>query len=235
MSTYLSSTKRRKEDDTPPTPYVKGIQMAGRRHVPLPSAHWEPRRATKAEIAEDEALTPLQRCVLHPASGGETIDTKTIDLTITAEVNVGNSHGAQVVIVNREKIIKIYDPLYYPRPSNFGSGCPDPHRSASTQYRSEVEVFLSLRCLWGTIVPEYHGSWTCDVPLPSGKTREVRFIMMELIPGICMKNLNDIVGKSLPLHERQAVMNKVIDAESSIRGLWHFPQEYASPKRHDLQ
>jgi serine/threonine protein kinase len=88
---------------------------------------------------------------------------------------------------------------------------------ADRDYCREAAAYTELHGpLEGTIIPKYHGSWTCDVSVetPDGpKKRPVRLILMEFIDGVCMEDL-DLTG--FTKNERSKIMVKTMEAEVAI-------------------
>ena len=72
---------------------------------------------------------------------------------------------------------------------------------------------MALAKLQGTVVPKHYGSYSLELPVDKYMKRLVRLILIKLIPGISMQQLNPAGFSQL---ERQMIMKAVIDAESLI-------------------
>ena len=166
-----------------------------------------------------QKLTQLEYCLSWHPLEGSTCDDVTFSFTITKELRVGDGRGAQIVVANDDLVAKIYDPLFYSAYQNSSV-----IMRADYDYSREAAAYDELRGPFeSTIIPRYHGSWTCDVCVdtPSGpRKRPVRLILMEFIDGVCMQDLdpNDFTEE-----ERSNIMVKPIAAESAIafRGVQH--------------
>ena len=119
-----------------------------------------------------------------------------------------------MVVVNGNMVAKIYDPLYYPALDDYTGERADVVELADRDYSREAAVYDELEDLWGTMVPQYHGSWTFNLPTNTALgIRPVRLILIELIDGVCMRDLNP---KKLTEKQRSNIMVKVIEAETII-------------------
>ena len=107
-------------------------------------------------------------------------------------------------------IAKFYNPLYFDHKQDDA----DPFLCTDHDYSHETAVCKALYQLQGTIIPRFYGSYTCELPIPDGKTsRSVRLILMENVPGICMQKLKPV---DFTQSERQNILKAVVDAESLL-------------------
>lgn len=205
--------------DEVPTPYVRGAQFTIYRHSPPQPTPRRYHEVKKKDLDEQKQYTSIERYLLHPPLPGTTLDSEAFSIIITEEIAVRGDHGAQVVGVNGNLVAKFYDPLYYPTPTLTNDVGADPFRCADLQYTHEAAAYEKVSGqLGGTMVPSYHGSYTCELPvvLRSGHTtRSVRLILIERVPGACMQDL-DLTQVQLPQHQRANVMAKIVDAESLL-------------------
>jgi hypothetical protein len=204
--------------DKPRIPYTVGQTFTVRRHIP-PPPFMTPYPNRRPPFPDNlQKLTQLEYCLSwHPLEGSTCDDDDaTFSFTITKELRVCDGRGAQIVIANGDLVAKIYDPLFYPAYEN-SSTRDDVIMEADYDYTREAAAYNELRGpLEGTIIPRYHGSWTCDitVDMPSGPTkRPVRLILMEFIDGVCMQDLDP---DDFTEEERSNIMVKAIAAESVI-------------------
>ncbi|KAI9781090.1 MAG: hypothetical protein M1816_002561 [Peltula sp. TS41687] len=209
----------------PPLPYFPGQYILIRPHespLPIHSSC----SLTPVSALERQQLHPLERCLLHPPLPGS-IGSGTIQLRILQSVRVGDGHNAQLMRVqaagSREDsntpyflpsgvdlMAKFYDPLY----CDHEQDDVDPFVSTDYHYTHETAVYKALSPVQGEFVPRYHGSYSCDFPIPGRPDkRSVRLILMEAIPGTSMRELKP-TDFSQP--ERQTIMKRIIEAESSL-------------------
>lgn len=65
----------------------------------------------------------------------------------------------------------------------------------------------------GTVIPKYYGSYSLEIPVDATRKRFVRLVLIELITGTSMQQLDPAGFSQL---ERQIIMKAVIDVESLI-------------------
>ncbi|MCJ1367075.1 hypothetical protein MMC16_006207 [Acarospora aff. strigata] len=204
-----------------PTPYVKGARFTIYRHVPPKPTARDYHICKKKDLDEQKTMTFAERSQLHPALPGVTLQSEAMSITITDEIAVSTNHGAQVVGVNGDLVAKFYDPQYYPMPTLWNDVGVDPIRCADFHYTHEASAYERVSGPYGgTIVPRYHGSYTCELPISScagETTRSIRLVLMERIHGTCMRDLG-LSGKQLSQQQRQNIMAKIVDAESLLFG-----------------
>lgn len=212
----------------PKFPYSVGAKFVVRKHVPpttLEMGYWRnPGRYVSPKVIGNP--TQLELCLAHPPTPGITYAEETRCMEIAKIIRGGQDCGAQTVLTTDGLVAKIYDPLYY----DYGGDHWKPSQAyvtgeADRHYITEVTAYSEFKGtpIQGGIMPAYHGSWTTDIPvLLDGcqRTREVRLILIEYIPGTSMCNLNPT---DLTWLERKNIMIKVIEAkiELSFIGLRH--------------
>lgn len=127
---------------------------------------------------------------------------------------------------------KIYDPLYV----DYDDCCPDPFHNCDAALVLETEAYRDyLRPLYGTYVPHFYGSYTIDVPIPENnrfwqssfgtdrlgkpdfRTRPVRAILYEYIPGISLSSAME--EQMFNQSQRKKIMRALVTAESKTRQL----------------
>ncbi len=174
--------------EKPAIPYKQGQKITIFRHNPPPplgrpypnSRALTPRKVLKG-------LTQLEYC-LSASPLEETTNSQEISsFVVTKELALCDGRGAQLVVVDNGLVAKIYDPLYYPTYHKDTSIRADVVEWAERDYSREAAAYEELTGRFGgTIIPKYHGSWTCEMPVDttSGVTmRPVRLILMEFIEG----------------------------------------------------
>lgn len=203
-----------------PFPYVKGQQFTVRSHVPPPPTPLKRGCCLESDAGrlEREKLHPIDRCLLHPPLPGSDGLLK-VDFKIIHPICVGsNHHHAQVVVVNIVKthipakglnkgktlVAKIYDPLYAADEDNY----VNPFLVADKNYTHETATYMKLADLQGSLIPQYYGSFSLEIPTGRQKPRYVRLILIEFIPGSSML---DIDPSNLSQSHRQHIMKSIID------------------------
>lgn len=71
---------------------------------------------------------------------------------------------------------------------------------------------MALSELYGTVIPNYFGSYTLKWPVDSNTTRSVRLILIELVSGTSMQQLSPVDFSQLS----RIIMKAVIDAETLL-------------------
>ncbi len=212
-------------DQTTPS-YGIGTKLTIYRHLaPEPTApgyqHCRP-----ADFEEEAQTTFTERYLKHPPLQGTTLWSQPFSITITDEITPNSTSGARLLGVNNKLVAKIYDPLYYSIPTLSNEVGTNPFRLADSDYTHETAAYERTNYrLGGTILPEYHGSFTCKLSVISASgttTRSVRLILLERILGTCMRDL-DPHRTFIPQHQRKALMAKIVDADSllSSHGVSH--------------
>jgi serine/threonine protein kinase len=159
-------------------------------------------------------LSQFEACLSRPTLDGKIHENKLIDLKVTAELRTGDQKGAQIVVVNGCMVAKIYDPLYYPATDDLLGKKNDVVRDADTDYCYEAAAYNELipSSLQGKFIPEFYDSWVINI-LQDDTPRQVPMILMELIDGICMYDLDP---KPLSEEERNTIITRVLEAEAQV-------------------
>lgn len=208
----------------PPIPYVKGWKFIAQSHAPPPPTIHFPACCVNDDAGnlEREQLHPVERCLLHPPlprSNG----TSRLELEICETLRAGDNHNAQLVIANvletnlglngltngKRVVAKFYDPLYF----FDDDGYLNPFLCMDKNYTHETVAYAALSDLQGSQIPEYHGSFTLNIPAGESKTRCVRLILIEFIPG---KTMRDIDPKGVTRADRQNILKTVVDFETLL-------------------
>ncbi|CAN6663103.1 hypothetical protein TRVA0_034S01552 [Trichomonascus vanleenenianus] len=215
----------------PPAPYVKDTKFTVHQHVappPLPE-FYDCCRAPKDRLEERRTLTWIERCLRHPPLAGELVS-GTLDFEIVDTLKVGDGHNAQVLIVEarsalnsiqrgQKLVAKVYDPLYL----NDDDGFLDPFHVADEYYGREVHFYHEFSDYQGRLIPKFYGSFSLDLHIPESflvgidnqglKSRQVRLILTELIPGSSMYQINPA---DISQQARKQMMKLVIDFETLV-------------------
>jgi hypothetical protein len=212
----------------PPVPYSQGQRFTVRSHnppLPPPKKDGACQLSKQAKVERLE-LSPLNRCLLHPPATGSP-GTSTVEFEISRPLKAGNDHKAQVVVVNilrvdsealngvTTAVAKFYDPLYFDH-SDDGE---DPFICVNYFYPYEVASYNRLSDLQGTVIPTFYGSYSLELPVPESSssskiaTRSVRLILVELIHGSSMQDLNP---QDFSQEERKRIVRDIIDGESAV-------------------
>ncbi|KAG9185382.1 hypothetical protein G6011_07926 [Alternaria panax] len=214
--TSLDDDPSSNTDGKPALPYTVGAKFVARRHEPpAPFGHdydtpWPPFKTG------DFRRPHIDCCLIRQPIEGRTLDESGV-LTITESIRTGYTYGAQVVIVAGNIVAKIYDPLY-----DAGGDCYDNKRDvvvlADGDYTREAAAYDQLRRDPETLslVPEYYGSWTIEVPTTVSDetfTRHVRLILIEHINGTVMSSVQP---QLLSRQTRSSIIEKVLEAESLV-------------------
>lgn len=146
----------------------------------------------------------------------------TAELKIDGAVRIGDNHSAQLVTVqilhtsppkmlptDTNLLAKIYDPLYF----DHGQDDVDPFLCVDRDYARDTAAYLALPQLYGTVIPNYFGSYTLQWPIDGTTTRLVRLILIELVSGTSMQQLSPM---KFSQRDRQAVIKAIIDAETLL-------------------
>ncbi|OJJ96382.1 hypothetical protein ASPACDRAFT_54720 [Aspergillus aculeatus ATCC 16872] len=92
-------------------------------------------------------------------------------------------------------VAKIYDPLYF----EDDEGYLDPFRCMDKYYTHEANAYPALREFQGREIPMHHGSYTLNHPVDGDRTRAVRMILIEHIPGAIVDLENRIYEQNILL------------------------------------
>jgi hypothetical protein len=205
----------------PPLPYFLGEQLIVRSHSPL--APMCQRCGLNPDTAcERESKDPLEHCLLHsPLPGSD--EQQIARLRVSEQIRVRDCQNAQLVAIrtldvkpltaegppqNATLLAKFYDPLYFDHEQEDAS----PFLCVNRDYSHEAAAYMALSKLQGTVVPRYYGSFTLELQVDGAK-RLVRLILIELISGASMENLDPALFSKL---ERQIIVKAIVDAESLL-------------------
>ena len=207
--------------EKPANPYCTGARFLITAHEPPPPRSPLARLIKRGEVTRITAEGFVEHCLANPPQPGR-LGTEQREIVVTEELAVGDGHGAQLVAVGDSTVAKIYDPLYYPDPTTRREYDPHssvvamPTRAADFNYCLEAQTYgLLAPTLGGGAVPMFLGSFSMDLPCGPDRTRPVRLILMERLRGATLEADAPRV-RALPLEQRQALLAKLIDAESAV-------------------
>lgn len=211
-----SSTQSSVSADSPyQCPYKIGFTTTALRHEPPDPFDPEHTRASSSEeLVNLDAISQIEFCMSNQPLPGRTMTDQTSILSITSVIRTGPRRGAQLVVVNKSLVAKIYDPLYYD-PSDDS----DVVRRADEMYSHEAAAYNHLQKFpeVSNLVPKFHGSWTIGIPVHFNKDgatvsqlREVRLILIEHLDGIPMTRKDP---HTLSEHAKSVILAQCIDAE----------------------
>ncbi|MCJ1260007.1 hypothetical protein MMC24_007847 [Lignoscripta atroalba] len=122
------------------------------------------------------------------------------------EVTPNTPHGP---LTNLTLLAKFYDPLYY----DHDQDDVDPFLCVDRDYSHETAAYTALAKLQGKVIPKYYGSYSLELSVNKTTKRFVRLILMELVPGSSMQQLDPVNSSQ---RERQTIVKSVVDIESLI-------------------
>ncbi|KAM0513463.1 hypothetical protein ACHAPE_007725 [Trichoderma viride] len=211
---YVVGAKLRIQECLPHQPFGISFQDEASR-----TYHWNPMLKWK---------TASEFCIQNPPLECQPIAKphwRTI--VIDSKLACGDGRGAQLVkCYDQDRrtpfVAKIYDPLYYPWPSNH-----DATHEADEHFTTEATVYMTLEDMrknnWlsgspraldllKVSTPQYYGSYTWQTQLLDDRRRDVRLILMEYIP---FPNMWAIVKKNkvetIPADTRMRLLAKVFE------------------------
>lgn len=209
-------------DEKPRVPYKKGFTITAFRHEPPEpfglgyATEWPP------EQVRWNQLSQVDHCLSRPSRKGRSNHSVYKTLTVTSTIRTGRDRGAQIVVVNRNMVAKIYDPLYYPAHNEYGIQ-QDVIVEADGDYSREAAAFEQLQSSTEAraIIPAYYGTWSMDVVVEARRnqgnrakiTRSVYFVLMERLHGDCMVDLD---AEQFKEEVRSLILRKAIVAETII-------------------
>ncbi|KAB8275519.1 hypothetical protein BDV30DRAFT_64715 [Aspergillus minisclerotigenes] len=172
-----------------------------------------------ADRLEKSQLSPVERCLKHPPLPGLNKPDK-VDLEIIEVKKVGNNQNPQVVVVEalghiqglekRERAVaKFYDLLYF----DDDEGFLNPFACVDRHYTHESAAYITLAHLMGKKIPKFYGSFSVSIRADESRTRTVRLILLEYIPGKTMLAADPQDYDQL---SRQALLKSAIDFESLV-------------------
>ena len=203
-----------------PLPYITGWKFTARQHNPPPPTRVTPGSCLNDDVGylEWKEMNPVERCLQHPPLEGS-YGSFSLDLQIRGTLRAGDDHNDQVVVVDvltedshlkgQSIVAKIYDPLYFYDDDGYVNSlaCVDKH------YTHEAGIYAALSDLQGSMIPRYYGSFSIDIPIDSSTMRSVRLILIELIPGLSMRDLDP---SEFSREERQSIMKSLVDFETLL-------------------
>ncbi|KAK2599837.1 hypothetical protein N8I77_011560 [Diaporthe amygdali] len=196
------------DPDKPNCPYLPDLEVDISTHTaplpfgggmyPLGSYPWRKEKWLYS-------VTQTTHVITHPPlETPPSVQENTVRLVVTKSLAIGNARGAQVLLCSIipygegektfEAVAKIYDPLYYPPFSEIGSYPLDVVGDADEDYSKEAAAYKCLERAGqtGLFAPAFFGSWTFSFPTSYKQEihqRKIRLILIEYIPGICMRDL----------------------------------------------
>ena len=202
--------------DKPAIPYLVGVQLHIRRHVPPAPPPRYRRYGNPDELNELKRYGQLQFCLSYPQLEGQVLSNESYVITIVEKLVVGDGHGAQLVVVDDNMVAKIYDPLYYPNPTFDPDSIGHPTRTADHEYTREAAVYNTINdSLGGKEVPRFYGSFTTEIMIAPDRCRAVRLILMEHISGLCMLKIPEPL-QTFSQRDRAEIISQMIDADSAL-------------------
>jgi hypothetical protein len=202
----------------PVNPYTIGASFTIKRHKP-PAPYGGIYSRNPTPVLQED-VDQFEWCLSHQPATGLTSEDDDCTFTIADTIRTGNKCGAQLLLTSSGVVAKVYDPLYYEfHDCDMASWLLDVAAIADSDYSIEAAAYSELEGhnLQGKSVPKYYGSWTTNIThltADGSVTREVRLILLEYIPGVCMI---DIDPTSLRQEEKENIMRKLIEADYDIR------------------
>lgn len=226
-----SEHSNRDPDEKPVLPYREGLTITALHHEPPEPFGIGYDTEMPPQLAGWENLSQVAYCLSRPPLEGRTNCTISKTLTITSTIRTGQHMGAQIVVVNRTMVAKIYDPLYYSALNECGYP-EDVVIDADGDYCREAAAYAQLQKSpeLAAVVPHFHGTWTMDVETPVKQSthkrvkhiRAVRFILMELIVGDCMDQIDPY---DLRESVRSTILKQALAAEALLYGAGVYHQD----------
>lgn len=206
----------------PPLSYLTGRRLVVRSHYPpWPTISGCALNPDTAYERESKHL--LERCLLQPPLPG--LDgLHIVHREITGTVRIGDNQSAQLAAVqvlkvtptttyglptNLTLVAKLYDSLYF----DHDQDDVDIFLCVNRDYSRETAAYTALSKLQGTVIPKHYGTYSLEIPVDETEKRFVWLILIELIPGTSMQQLDpaDFLRR-----ERQMIMKTVVNAEPLI-------------------
>lgn len=127
----------------------------------------------------------------------------------TVRVLDGESTSHMLPQKGTRLVAKVYDPLYF----NDDEGYLNPFLCMDKYYTHEANAYMVLRDFQGQWIPNYYGSYSLVLSVDSVRTRTVRMILVEYIPGITMA---DCEPGNFCQSARLLIRKSIVDLESRI-------------------
>lgn len=211
-------------------PYVKGWRFTVQQHNPPPPVELDLSILCtfedKKESVKMEQLHSIERCLRYPPlprSGS--YGSSSLELQIHDTIRIGDYHNAQVVVVEvlaaeppfdgllqgQLVVAKLYDPMYIDDDDEF---YVNPHLVADKDYIHETAAYMALPEFQGSVIPQYYGSYSLDIPLgPTEDKRSVRLILIELIPGFSIQKADP---HQTSQKARRSIMKTLIEFDTLV-------------------
>lgn len=216
----------------PPLPYRTGLILSIRPHIPPgPFGHNYRKECYPRSRGQWKHLfmtPPSVWCLNHPpVETPPPEDRMQRELQIIDGLASGDGRGAQLVRCHVEGmgdkvfVAKIYDTFYYPYRDSFFGHPEDPTYVAELDYSLEANAYQTLieSGVNGEFAPEYHGSWTFDLPVPSapGATRPVRMVLLSWVPCTSLFRLYHSDNfKKISGRQKLSIVARAMEAETKI-------------------
>jgi hypothetical protein len=209
-------------DQKPCLPYRKGFVISALRHEPPEPFGMRYNTKTPAEQKGWKNMSQTEYCVSRPPLEGRTVEGVRQSLCITSTLRTGHHRGAQIVVVDKTMVAKIYDPLYYSALNDCGTQ-DDVVIDADGDYCREAAAYEQLQksAAVAAVIPAFYGTWTIDVETPIKRRgrkktkviRAVRMILIERIFGDCMDNVD---AYDLRERIRSMILKKTLVADAIV-------------------
>ena len=216
------------DERKPRVPYAKGWRFTAQQHNPPPPIQIKPSVGctfkSMDEAQKMEELHPFEQCRQYPPLPGS-CGSSSLELQVHETIRIGDHHNSQVVLVEvltansikglspgQYAVAKLYDPMYIDDDGFY----INPFLAADKLYTHEAAAYMALSDLQGSVIPQYYGSYSLDIPIPLESTedkRSVRLIIIELIPGSSMQNTDP---NQFSQETRQNIMEFLIEFESLV-------------------
>lgn len=180
---------------------------------------------------------PLERTSSHQPQdntpGSQRAETHSIE--ITEVLSGGDLHGAQVVLYTVQvlednhsftAVAKIYDPLCYRHFAVSVDGQEDEDdvildtpEAADGDYSREAAAYEQLQTQnTQGYTPAYYGSYTFTLEtIPGRAVRQVRFILIEYLEGMCLAHLPVTKGDAHNEDYRMAIFARLKEGQARVR------------------
>ncbi|KAJ1323484.1 hypothetical protein MN608_11639 [Microdochium nivale] len=200
-----------REDVAKPSfPYLPGLNLQLRRHIPPPpfgGPKYSQGSLMRAPSQWLKSVSHIEAVLAYPPLDTVTeqeVAKQLASIQITKAMAVGNARGAQIVECTIHQndtlptvaIAKIFDGLFYARADSISGNPVDTMSAAERDYSREANAYeyLQSKNLTGAFAPSYFGSWTFSLPVPAEDeraetSRNVRMILIEHLDGSSLLDL----------------------------------------------
>jgi hypothetical protein len=186
-------------DEVPPL-YERGFELTAWQHDPPESFDHLYRTITDLKLEE-------YKHHLEHACAENSAET----YTVLSTIRTGFYFGPQIILLKGCRVAKVYDWEYYDsKPDGY---LRDTFRDAIGDWSREVAAYEILKEEAKDLVPQYFGSYTCQVGGIGSKKRIVPFIVIERVKGDCMFSVD-----AFHLHHevRSIILKKVLEIEVEL-------------------